>query len=240
MTAPPNTIPAPSAPMVDDNGVVTQVWWQFLLSMFNKQGGGGDVPDFSQIIAQLNAATDGVSYLSTQSPDPQSALDALRGVDELRNEIRNPENLSLILNRLSDLERLLHLQPDLPRLLAKLEEIEGALADIRPAYQPIVEQWKTPTLINSWVAYVSPFNPPSYYRDPFGIVRLRWMVKSGTIGQDIFVLPAGYRPANVEIFPNVSNSLFGIAEITSTGSVNATSGNNAYFSLDGMTFRAAQ
>jgi hypothetical protein len=97
----------------------------------------------------------------------------------------------------------------------------------------------TPTLLNSWVHYGAPFNVPGHFKDTLGIVHLRGLVKNGGAGTTIFTLPAGSRPVGTELFAVIANGAFGEARVDSSGSVLHVSGSNAYFSLDGITFRAA-
>lgn len=89
---------------------------------------------------------------------------------------------------------------------------------------------------NSWV-YFGSGAIPSYYKDPFTRVYLSGQVKSGTVGQAIFTLPPGYRPQQNCIFAVVSNGVLGVVTVNVDGTVVATSGNNTYFSLDGISFR---
>jgi len=65
-------------------------------------------------------------------------------------------------------------------------------------------------------------------------------IKDGEIGADkeIFYLPIGYRPPKDEFFPTMSNGAFGWVKVRSDGKVVARLGNNAGFSLCGITFYA--
>jgi len=104
--------------------------------------------------------------------------------------------------------------------------------------------WTAPTLLNGWVNYSATFNPAGYFRDKTGIVHLRGLVRSGTVtaGTAIFTLPAGYRPARLEIFSNVAYTtiyVYGRCDVNTAGNVNFYAGGNAFFSLDGITFRAS-
>lgn len=101
------------------------------------------------------------------------------------------------------------------------------------------ENWTAPTFLNSWINNGSGYNNAGFYKDEFGIVHLRGLVKSGTMQASIFTLPTGYRPAAREFFGTVSNALFGSVYIDPDGSVVPWSGSNAWFSLDGITFKAA-
>ncbi|MGH7744181.1 MAG: hypothetical protein ACREQ5_05090 [Candidatus Dormibacteria bacterium] len=95
----------------------------------------------------------------------------------------------------------------------------------------------TPTFLNSWVDFGGANQTTSFYKDPAGIVHLRGLVKSGTIGTAIFALPNGYRPTATEFFAVPSNSAFGLLLIDSSGNVVADDGSNVWFSLAGITFR---
>ena len=91
-------------------------------------------------------------------------------------------------------------------------------------------------------------NTAAFYRDPYGTVHLKGVVKSGVIGCAIFVLPQGYRPGEgysgyAEHQPVISNGAIGEAWIignapdSASGSVIALSGSSTKFSLDGVSFR---
>lgn len=102
------------------------------------------------------------------------------------------------------------------------------------------QAWQVPTLLNSWVNYGTPFNPAGYFKDNFGIVHLRGMVMNGTgMGNPIFVLPVGYRPAYYEQHASVSAGAIAYTQLGSDGSVTPVGGSTAAFCLDGITFRAA-
>ncbi len=101
-----------------------------------------------------------------------------------------------------------------------------------------VQSWQTPTLLNSWVDFGGGHNDTKYFKDPFGVVHIKGLIKFGTIGLPAFTLPSGYRPLSTEIYGVISNSAFAELRIDASGSVVPISGNNAWFSLDGITFRA--
>lgn len=107
----------------------------------------------------------------------------------------------------------------------------------------VTESYIAPSFSNSWVNYGSVYSIAGYYKDKFGIVHLRGLIKSGTINAAAFTLPSGYRPAYRHMQATVSNN--GAAEIISridvdtNGDVIPVTGSNTYFSLDGISFRAA-
>jgi len=100
----------------------------------------------------------------------------------------------------------------------------------------VQESWVAPTLAGTWVNYGGGYLNAGYYKDVGGTVHLRGMIKSGTIGTTAFTLPSGYRPSATCRFVTESNSAHGICTIDSSGVVTPAAGNNAWFSLDGITF----
>jgi hypothetical protein len=96
-----------------------------------------------------------------------------------------------------------------------------------------------PTLLNSWVNNGAPTQTAGYWKDSSGIVHIQGVIKSGTVGAAAFTLPAGFRPSNDEYFSCISNALFGYAHVTAAGNVTIDGGSNAYFSLSGISFKAA-
>lgn len=96
-----------------------------------------------------------------------------------------------------------------------------------------------PTLLGAWVNFGAGYEAAGYTRSVNLIVSLRGLVAAGVIGTPIFQLPAGFRPANTELFAVVSNSVFGAVEVRADGNVVPIVGNNASLSLASITFRAA-
>ena len=96
-----------------------------------------------------------------------------------------------------------------------------------------------PAFQNSWVNFGGAYATAAFYKDHLGIVHLRGLVKDG-IGPAIFTLPAGYRPAVREIFAIVAGGdTFGRVDVDPSGAVERMTGSVSYFSLSGVTFRAA-
>jgi hypothetical protein len=95
--------------------------------------------------------------------------------------------------------------------------------------------WNAPSYANSWVDF-GVGDEVGYYLDPFGIVHLRGIMKSGTINATAFTLPAGSRPAKRVIQAAASNGLYGTLTINTAGTVVPTTGSNVYFSLNGVSF----
>lgn len=92
---------------------------------------------------------------------------------------------------------------------------------------------------NSWGNYGSTFNTAAFRRDATGYVHLKGLIKDGTVGSSAFTLPAGWRPAARELCGTISNDAIGRVDVLSDGTVVPTApSNNAYVSLDGITFKA--
>lgn len=87
---------------------------------------------------------------------------------------------------------------------------------------------------NSWVNLNSTTGEKaSYTKDASGVVHLRGIIASGTVGQAAFTLPAGYRPIGRRQFAvNTSPNAFGMLEINPSGAVIPQTGSNTYFYLD--------
>lgn len=96
-----------------------------------------------------------------------------------------------------------------------------------------------PAFTNAWVNYDSGWMPAGFWRDPFGMVHLRGLIKNGTVGSAAFTLPPGFRPsAGAETFPSISNGAIGRVDVSTDGTVTpASPSNNAYVSLSGISFR---
>lgn len=99
--------------------------------------------------------------------------------------------------------------------------------------------WQAPALVNSWVNYGSVFNNAGFTKDRSGVVRLRGLIKDGTVTASAFVLPVGYRPAQQHLFTVISNGTIGRVDIRADGEVVITAGSNVYVSLDNIAFLPA-
>lgn len=207
-------LPKPTVPPLDKNGNWSREWWMFIIALFNRTGGAGSPIDTNTLQQQDEISQD-------VPPITQATQDALLGVEYLWNEVQTPPNLSVLRQR--------------------IDQLEQQVLDLRPSSPlPSLEQWNAPTLQNSWVIVDSTHNPAGYWKDPHGVVHLRGFLMSGTINQSMFSLPAGYRPAYREIFATQSNNAMGGAYVDPNGSVVPFVGSNTNFSLDGITFRASQ
>ena len=102
----------------------------------------------------------------------------------------------------------------------------------------VQEAWFTPTLINGWVAFGGAEDGPAYYKDNFGNVKLRGVVKSGTLSVSTFMLPIGYRPAKNKYFAVISNNVPGFVLIDPYGGVIPLAGtSNVFVALDSISFK---
>ena len=89
-----------------------------------------------------------------------------------------------------------------------------------------IDHWRTPTLLNSWVNWGSGLQAAGYKMVDGRGVKLRGLVKAGTVNTTIFTLPAGYRPALSEVFAvqNGTTSGQGRVDVNSSGNVTQVSG----------------
>jgi hypothetical protein len=65
--------------------------------------------------------------------------------------------------------------------------------------------WTNPTFLNGWMSYGSGY-APGQYRKVGDMVQIRGLVKSGSLGNAIFMLPVGYRPTTGNLQFAVENS----------------------------------
>jgi hypothetical protein len=124
-----------------------------------------------------------------------------------------------------------------------------------PGEIPPVEPWHEvgtpdgPLFENSSSNYLARGSTVAFFKDPFGIVHLRGMVKCTTWGgssNTIFTLPLAYRPAEEAIFTVSGDPLSTTSTVARTVTVSATgevrpsgaTGAQIVVSLDGITFRA--
>jgi hypothetical protein len=93
------------------------------------------------------------------------------------------------------------------------------------------------TLQNSWSAYGSPAETPSYAKNNYGIITLKGGIKDGTLGSVCATLPTDYRPANTRSFITYSaNNTPAFITINSNGEITVEDGDTTGISLDGITF----
>jgi hypothetical protein len=76
-------------------------------------------------------------------------------------------------------------------------------------------QWCNLTLLNSWVHYGSPHSTPQYTKSADGMVLLKGLVRSGTLGVTMATLPAGYCPKEQLLLAVAANGTWGRVDITS-------------------------
>jgi len=93
--------------------------------------------------------------------------------------------------------------------------------------------------LNSWINYGALYANASYMKDSFGFVHLRGLIKNGTVAAPAFTLPVGYRPAYQMDFTVVSHNAFGSMWISTAGVVTPQVGDNLWFSLENIIFKAA-
>jgi hypothetical protein len=98
-----------------------------------------------------------------------------------------------------------------------------------------------PAFLNGWTNYGSNYSAAAF-RLVAGVVRLRGVVKSGTVGQPAFILPVGYRTSTARLFATISNALIGRVDVlpdpgtNAGGVVPASPSSNAWLSMDGLSF----
>lgn len=117
-------------------------------------------------------------------------------------------------------------------------DVAARLAAIEAMFTP--EDWIDVSFENSWANYDNTWEHAQYFKDPFGVVHLKGCIKSGTLGVTAFTLPVGYRPAGYfTVAAVVLGGSIGYYNIYSTGQIVPINGNNSFFGLSSISFKAA-
>ena len=123
----------------------------------------------------------------------------------------------------------------------------GNITDLRAICVPrrvdstsFVDQpsWTAPTFTNGWLNYGGGFQTVAYYKDFLGIVHVRGLIKSGTLSQPMFTLPAGFRPSATIGFATNTDTGIGNLQVTALGQIQIVSGGTGFVYLDAIQFRA--
>lgn len=111
---------------------------------------------------------------------------------------------------------------------------------MKPRAILIPDNFIAPALLNSWVNFGGTTGAAGYTLDRLGNVTLQGSVKSGTVGDPIFVLPVGYRPVKDRNFAVTTNtgasSVYGNIGVLQDGTVALSVGSNTYVCLDQVKF----
>lgn len=129
--------------------------------------------------------------------------------------------------------------------VGRFDLVETINGIVMPAIQweagaSAIEAWINATMTNAWVDYGG-YGTTGYCKTDEGLVKLRGVIKTGTVNSAAFTLPAFYRPATALAFGTISNNVIGRVDISAAGAVTpVTPSNNTYVTLDGIIFRAEQ
>lgn len=129
------------------------------------------------------------------------------------------------------------------------DSLQGAQGPKGDAADPIpLDTWHQvgatgePAFQNAWVSYGGAYPLASFRKFPDGRVKLRGLIRSGTIGATAFTLPVGYRPGSgAAYFTAVSQSgsttVFGDVIVQADGQVQPlVPATNTFVSLDDIEF----
>ena len=100
------------------------------------------------------------------------------------------------------------------------------------------EAWIAPTLLNGWVDFAAGWTTAGYRKSANGDIHIRLMIKNGTLGATVFILPVGYRPLANRMFSGNGNGGTSVRwDIAATGDVVMSTGGAAVFSSLECVFR---
>lgn len=95
-----------------------------------------------------------------------------------------------------------------------------------------------PPLLHGWVNYQSSFGDAGYRKDPSGLVTLTGLIKAGSVNTAALILPPGCRSGALLTFVTMGQVVSRV-DVAPNGEVRPSSPcNNAYVSLDGISFYA--
>jgi hypothetical protein len=130
-----------------------------------------------------------------------------------------------------------------PITAAQLNRMETQY-DNAISYVATPDPWVAVTFQNAWINYGNNYATTAYMKDKAGFVNIKGMIYNGLIPNAAFVLPVGYRPAELLRFSTQAHNgtavvLAGV-EVTPNGNVNVTYGGNTWVVLQGIRFKAEQ
>lgn len=205
---------------VNSDGTLTAEASRMLREWFTRLGGSSatDLSSITTLLSELTISVhDDKINLSFDKSAAQIA-ELKKAVDELRDLIPASNANAYLIKRIDDLDTRI------------------ALINVPPF--PLPGPFIAPTLLNSWVNYDVAYNSAGYYKDAFGVVHLRGLIKDGVVTSPAFLLPIGYRPSAQGAFATMANDLFARVDVLADGNVTPKVGSNTFFSLDGITFKA--
>ncbi|MEH7093931.1 hypothetical protein [Neobacillus vireti] len=122
------------------------------------------------------------------------------------------------------------------------EAVAYANATFAPSTQ---ENWTAVTFQNAWTNYGNGYETAAFMKDKFGFVHLKGMIYNGLLGKAAFLLPAGYRPLNIQRFStqahNGTTQVVAAIDVKPAGNFDVVYGGNTWVLLDSIPpFKAEQ
>lgn len=124
-----------------------------------------------------------------------------------------------------------------PRILDQPDDLLIRRSEAAERHQEKVA-WKTPTLLNSWVAYGSTWETPRFRLEPHGVVRIQGLVKDGSASTaDIFTLPENYRPSgSIFLSSYASGGAECVVQVDADGDVHVPDGGSTTYTSISVSF----
>lgn len=122
---------------------------------------------------------------------------------------------------------------DLDALYAHMELMDRWLQTMSSGQNIADQVWTTPTFLNGWLSTGGGNSLCGYKVMPGPMLRIRGMIRAGTIGLPAFNLPVALRPLEKYTFVTISSGLtLSRIDVEIDGDVTPTTGVNTFFIMD--------
>jgi len=204
----------------------------------------------SDIRAEVDGSIQEIADLLALTTDGSSGMDniGMTAIPALSSTTNPQEALELIVARGSGVAPPVNsltegqMASDMKKQSGGVAPYDSTLTSLGLKANKSQENWIIPTLLNSWVNFEAGTEAAaSYFKDDFGIVHFKGLIKSGTItaGTVLFVLPVGYRPPVNSTIGTTSNLSACAIDVLANGNVQITGGANAtWLTLYNLSFKA--
>lgn len=156
---------------------------------------------FDEITQSIRLTTPTFAYHVRESLQNSESIVATDEYTILQEALADLAGINIVVANKADKDYVDTIRDDLDAVTAQSNE---NATEVAKKANKIQEPWIAPTLVNGWTSLGGYFAKPGFYKDEFGIVHIKGMVKSG-IDDIIFTLPTGYRPVETIYIPTIAD-----------------------------------